>query len=108
MDVGDHLLDDHGDQRFVFAFAVTILQNTLALLIAVLLNQRLRGRNFARISGPGRCRALAGLAEDVHRARSCGHRTIHCMETELPYAWLHPRGRRLSEAMAGEAWDRAA
>lgn len=33
---------------FVFAFAVTILQNTLALLIAVLLNQRLRGRNFAR------------------------------------------------------------
>lgn len=33
---------------FVFAFAVTILQNVLALLIAVLLNQRLRGRNFAR------------------------------------------------------------
>ena len=33
---------------FVFAFAVTIFQNVLALLIAVLLNQRLRGRNFAR------------------------------------------------------------
>ncbi len=33
---------------FVFAFAVTILQNVIALLIAVLLNQRLAGRNFAR------------------------------------------------------------
>ena len=33
---------------FVFAIAVTIFQNLLALLIAVLLNQRLRGRNFAR------------------------------------------------------------
>jgi raffinose/stachyose/melibiose transport system permease protein len=33
---------------FVFAIAVTLLQNSLALLIAVLLNQRLRGRNFAR------------------------------------------------------------
>lgn len=33
---------------FVFAFAVTIFQNVIALLIAVLLNQRLRGRNFAR------------------------------------------------------------
>ena len=33
---------------FVFAFAVTLFQNVLALLIAVLLNQRLRGRNFAR------------------------------------------------------------
>ena len=33
---------------FVFAFAVTILQNGIALLIAVLLNQRLAGRNFAR------------------------------------------------------------
>lgn len=80
----------------------TLLESIYAQLDAI------RGRNFARISGPGRCRALAGLAEDVHRARSCGHRTIHRMETELPYAWLHPRGRRLSEAMAGEAWDRAA
>lgn len=33
---------------FVFAFAVTLFQNSLALLIAVLLNQRLKGRNFAR------------------------------------------------------------
>ena len=33
---------------FVFAIAVTLFQNSLALLIAVLLNQRLRGRNFAR------------------------------------------------------------
>jgi ABC-type sugar transport system permease subunit len=33
---------------FVFAIAVTLFQNVLALLIAVLLNQRLRGRNFAR------------------------------------------------------------
>src|SRR3954454_11173128 len=33
---------------FVFAIAVTLFQNTLALLIAVLLNQPLRGRNFAR------------------------------------------------------------
>jgi ABC-type sugar transport system permease subunit len=33
---------------FVFAIAVTVIQNSLALLIAVLLNQRLRGRNFAR------------------------------------------------------------
>ncbi len=33
---------------FVFAIAVTIFQNVIALLIAVLLNQRLRGRNFAR------------------------------------------------------------
>ena len=33
---------------FVFAIAVTVAQNVLALLIAVLLNQRLRGRNFAR------------------------------------------------------------
>lgn len=33
---------------FVFAFAVTFFQNVLALLIAVLLNQKLKGRNFAR------------------------------------------------------------
>lgn len=33
---------------FVFAFTVTILQNVIALLIAVLLNQRLRGRTFYR------------------------------------------------------------
>jgi raffinose/stachyose/melibiose transport system permease protein len=33
---------------FVFAIAVTLFQNVLALFIAVLLNQRLRGRNFAR------------------------------------------------------------
>jgi ABC-type sugar transport system permease subunit len=33
---------------FVFAIAVTVFQNALALLIAVLLNQRIRGRNFAR------------------------------------------------------------
>ncbi len=33
---------------FIFAIAVTLFQNVLALLIAVLLNQRLRGRNFAR------------------------------------------------------------
>ena len=33
---------------FVFAIAVTLFQNSIALLIAVLLNQRLRGRNFAR------------------------------------------------------------
>lgn len=33
---------------FVFAVAVTVFQNVLALLIAVLLNQRLRGRNVAR------------------------------------------------------------
>ena len=33
---------------FVFAIAVTIFQNLIALLIAVLLNQRLRGRNVAR------------------------------------------------------------
>lgn len=33
---------------FVFAIAVTLLQNTIALLIAVLLNMRLKGRNFAR------------------------------------------------------------
>jgi len=33
---------------FEFAIAVTVIQNSLALLIAVLLNQRLRGRNFAR------------------------------------------------------------
>jgi ABC-type sugar transport system permease subunit len=33
---------------FVFALAVTFFQNTIALLIAVLLNQRLKGRNFAR------------------------------------------------------------
>lgn len=33
---------------FVFAIAVTVFQNSLALLIAVLLNRRLRGRNFAR------------------------------------------------------------
>lgn len=33
---------------FVFACSVTILQNLLALLIAVLLNQKLKGRNFAR------------------------------------------------------------
>ncbi|MGO4601986.1 carbohydrate ABC transporter permease [Terrabacter sp. 2YAF2] len=32
----------------VFAVSVTLLQNVLALFIAVLLNQRLRGRNFAR------------------------------------------------------------
>ncbi len=33
---------------FVFAFAVTIVQNILALLIAVLLNQKLRGTTFYR------------------------------------------------------------
>jgi ABC-type sugar transport system permease subunit len=33
---------------FIFAIAVTVFQNTLALLIAVLLNRPLRGRNFAR------------------------------------------------------------
>lgn len=33
---------------FVFAFAVTFFQNVIALFIAVLLNQRLVGRNFAR------------------------------------------------------------
>jgi len=33
---------------FVFAFAVTLFQNTLALLIAVLFNMRLRGRNVFR------------------------------------------------------------
>jgi raffinose/stachyose/melibiose transport system permease protein len=33
---------------FVFAFMVTIFQNVIALLIAVLLNQRLRGRTFYR------------------------------------------------------------
>lgn len=33
---------------FVFALAVTVAQNGLALLIAVLLNMRLRGRNFVR------------------------------------------------------------
>lgn len=33
---------------FVFAIAVTVFQNLIALLIAVLLNQRLRGRTFAR------------------------------------------------------------
>ena len=33
---------------FVFAISVTIFQNLIALLIAVLLNQRLKGRNFAR------------------------------------------------------------
>ena len=33
---------------FVFAFSVTLFQNGLALLIAVLLNQKLKGRNFAR------------------------------------------------------------
>jgi ABC-type sugar transport system permease subunit len=32
----------------VFAGAVTVFQNVLALFIAVLLNQKLRGRNFAR------------------------------------------------------------
>ena len=32
----------------VFAVAVTVFQNVIALLIAILLNQRLRGRNFAR------------------------------------------------------------
>jgi raffinose/stachyose/melibiose transport system permease protein len=32
----------------VFALAVTIFQNVIALFIAILLNQRLRGRNFAR------------------------------------------------------------
>lgn len=33
---------------FVFAIAVTVFQNGIALLIAVLLNQKLAGRNFAR------------------------------------------------------------
>jgi ABC-type sugar transport system permease subunit len=33
---------------FVFAITVTLLQNSIALFIAVLLNQRLRGRHFAR------------------------------------------------------------
>jgi ABC-type sugar transport system permease subunit len=33
---------------FVFAFMVTIFQNVIALLIAVLLNQRIRGRTFVR------------------------------------------------------------
>lgn len=33
---------------FYFAIAVTVLQNGLALLIAVLLNMRLKGRNFVR------------------------------------------------------------
>lgn len=33
---------------FIFAIAVTLLQNGIALFVAVLLNQRLRGRNFAR------------------------------------------------------------
>lgn len=33
---------------FEFAIAVTLFQNVIALLIAVLLNQRLRGRHFAR------------------------------------------------------------
>ena len=33
---------------FVFAFALTLFQNVIALFIAVLLNQRLKGRNFAR------------------------------------------------------------
>lgn len=32
----------------VFAVSVTLLQNGIALFVAVLLNQRLRGRNFAR------------------------------------------------------------
>jgi ABC-type sugar transport system permease subunit len=32
----------------VFAVSVTLLQNGIALFIAVLLNQRLRGRNLAR------------------------------------------------------------
>ena len=32
----------------VFAISVTLLQNGIALFVAVLLNQRLRGRNFAR------------------------------------------------------------
>lgn len=33
---------------FVFAFAVTIVQNVIAFLVAVLLNQKLRGRTFYR------------------------------------------------------------
>lgn len=33
---------------FYFAITVTLLQNALALLIAVLLNQKLKGRNFVR------------------------------------------------------------
>lgn len=33
---------------FIFAIAVTVLQNGIALLVAVLLNQRMRGRNFVR------------------------------------------------------------
>ena len=33
---------------FVFAITVTLFQNSVALLIAILLNQRLRGRNIAR------------------------------------------------------------
>lgn len=54
----------------IFAFAVTIFQNVIALLIAVLLNQRLKGRNFARAIGlpahhPGRDRDRVDLLADL-------------------------------------------